>query len=180
MNLYAVTQMNHGAEHRWIFSEEDLVREVSKYSYDDGPIPNEDEINFWPIGGSNCGPSHICKLDSEEEIYEFLTSPGSGPDSDDPELVDLAEYYYAADIYDQWYWYSSTGYFVEQFGLTQEQTEGHDDCLDIAKQMIAALKEAGYEDFDYRNPFYGDNSSMRYSELSKLYKKVVEEDEDDD
>lgn len=39
MNYYLVNQFNHGAEHRWVFSEDQLAEQV----YHGGPVPDEDE-----------------------------------------------------------------------------------------------------------------------------------------
>ena len=39
--------------------------------------------------------------------------------------------------------------------------------------MIKDLKASGYEDFDYNNPFYGENRDMTFDELCDLYEEVV-------
>ena len=175
MNTYGVTQMNHGADHRWIFSEEELARDIDKYFYDDDAIPNCDEIECWPIGGSNCGPGIIQRLYTDDEIRDFLTEPGLGADSEDPELVDLAEYYCEADYYDQWYYRSSTKSEMERLGISFANTQSHDSRYDEAEQMIRELQESGYAEFDYSNPFYGENRDMRFSELCDLHEKIVKE-----
>ena len=175
MNYYAVTQMNHGAEHKWIFDEETIAREVEQYFNSDEPIPNEDEVPFWPISGSDSGYAHIVKMNSDEEIREFLTAPGDGPDLDDPTLVSLAEYYCEADQDDNWcQTQSHTDWFMKQFGLERSQVSSDDTRYDEAKRMIAALQEAGYRDFDFEDPFYGENRDMRYSDLCALHEMYVE------
>lgn len=172
MSMYGVTQMNHGADHRWIFSEEDLREDI--YS-DEESIPDEDEVDCWPIGGSNCGASILIKLDTDEEIKSYLIDPGMGPDVEDPELVDLAEYYCEADYHDHWCYKSSTRTEMERLGITWEETQSRDSRYEEAEQMIRELQEGGYSDFDYENPFYGENRDMRFSELCDLHEKICKQ-----
>ena len=169
MSMYGVTQMNHGAEHRWIFSEEELSREL----YDGDPVPDKVyDIPFWPIGGSNCGYSNATKLNTDEEIREFLTAPGLGADLEDPCLVDLAEYYCEADAYNDWCQVSSTRAEMERLGISFAETQSNDSRYDEAIKMIEKLRKNGYSDFDYDNPFYGENRNMRFSELCDKYEEI--------
>lgn len=55
--------------------------------------------------------------------------------------------------------------------------EQKDSRYEEAKEMIDNLKEMGYPNFDYDNPFYGDNRDMRLSELRELYEKQREKEE---
>ena len=169
MNYYAVTQFLHGAEKKWIY-EEDVI---SQKMYDGKTPPEEDCADLlWPIGGSNSSATFIKKMESEQAIYDFLTAPGEGPDLEDPELVDLAEYYCCVD--DCYGDNDCTDKFMEKFGLKYEDLYTYDDRVEEAKKMIAALKEIGYTDFDYDDPFYGDNRDWRfYEDLTETYEKVV-------
>lgn len=172
---YAVTQFNNGAEHKWIFDEMTVMQALSEHGIKSPEGIEAESIDcFWPISGSNCSSTFFMKMDSLEEIKEFLIAPGQGPDSLDPTLVDLAEYYCAIDTYDTWsYDVSSTEKFVKKFGLNPDNLETGDSRYDDAKKMITVLKELGYKDFDYENPFYGNNSDTTYDELYSLYKEQI-------
>lgn len=166
MNYYLVFQTYYGADHKWIFDEETISREV----YDDGPVPDVDDVSYWPIGGSNCSDTQIVKANSEDDIRRFLTAPPCGPDSEDPMLIDLSEYYSALDCD----YGSCTKEFLDKFGITKKDSDAEE--FGTAEQMILALQKAGYADFDYNDPFYGKNRSMRYSELCDLYEEVCGND----
>ncbi len=167
MNYYAVTQLNHGAEHKWIFDERTIIDSLGQ-NFDDFYIDCP-----WPTGGSSSSATRICKMNSDEEICNFLTAPGEGPGLEDPMLVDLAEYYCSVDVADTWCQDKScTGEFVQKFGLVCEDT--HDERYDEAKKMIQSLQKSGYTNFDYDDPFYGNDSEMGYSELCDLYEREVE------
>ena len=160
MSYYTVIQSCHGADHKWIFKEETISNDV----FDGGPVPDEADIGCWPIGGSNSSDAHIRKVNSEEEVLDFLTAPCDGPDAEDPMLVDLAEYYCSVDTD----YGSCTAYFLQRFELVLNSI---DYRLEEAQKMIQALQERGYDDFDYSKPFYGANRCMRYSELCEIYEK---------
>ena len=86
-------------------------------------------------------------------------------------LVDIAEYMLTISTDDG----SCTQMFLDKFGF--KACTLFDDkygTMEEANQMIAALKEAGYEEFDYEDPFYGENRDMTIQELRNLYKKVTE------
>lgn len=170
MNYYLVKQFNHGAEHRWVFNENQLVEQV----YHGIPIPDVDYRAHWPIGGINCSHSRIIKANSEDEIRQFLLAPGNGANYEDPTLVDIAEYYCSVDINDRWCYESCTGEIVRRLDIQCKNT--YDSNYDIAENMIKELQKAGYTDFDYGNPFYGENRGMRYSELRDLYKEICGND----
>lgn len=171
MNYYLVNQFNHGAEHKWVFNENQLAEQV----YRGAPIPDEDEQPYWPIGGSNCAPSQIYKTNSDDEIRDFLLSPGDGTEYEDPMLVDIAEYYCSVDVDDIWCHESYTGETMQRLGIKCNDT--FDGRYEEAEKMISALQKAEYTDFDYGNPFYGENRSMRYSELCDLYEEVCSNDQ---
>lgn len=170
MNYYLVNQFNHSAEHKWVFNENQLSEQV----YHGTQIPDKDEVPYWPIGGSNSSYSNICKAESDEDIRRFLTSPGDGLDWEDPILVDIAEYYCSVDIDDIWCHESCTGEVARRLGIQCEDT--YDSRYKEAEKMIKELQDAGYPDFDYNDPFYGENRGMRYSRLCDLHMEVCDND----
>lgn len=167
MSYYLVFQTHYGADYKWIFDEETISKEV----YGGGLVPNEDYASYWPIGGSNCSDSRIIKANNEDEIRQFLMAPPYGPDSEDPMLIDLSEYYSTLDCD----YGSCTEEFLDKFGITKRYSGAKD--FEVAEQMISALQKAGYADFDYDNPFCGENRDMRYSELCDLYEEVCGNDQ---
>ena len=173
MSYFGVSQMNHGHEYRWIYDGETLVKELDLLSEDE-ILEQSGSVLFFPIGGSNCSVTCIDKLQTDEEAKAFLTAGGDGPDSEDPMLVDIAEYLLTISVEDG----SCTQKFLNKFGLEAytacDDEHGH---MEKAEKMIEALKEAGYKDFDYDDSFYGENRDMTFRELCDLYKKVTEEND---
>ena len=170
VTYYGVSQFNHGAEHKWIFDSKTL----SKYVVLDDLIDGDCIDCYFPIGGSNSSCTWFEKLSTDKEIKDFLLRKGDGPDSEDPELVDIAEYYCSVDVNDSWCSDKScTGKFVEKLGITCEDT--HDNRYEEVENMLKALECIGYKDFDFKDPFYGKNRDMRYSELRDLYQQQIAE-----
>ena len=171
MRYFGVSQMCHGHEYRWIYDSKTLVKELELLSEDEILNMSDSEL-FFPIGGSNCSVTWIEELKTDEEAKNFLTAGGDGPDSDEPMLVDIAEYLLTISADDG----SCTQKFLKKFGLTEYTVcDDKHGTMKEAEQMIEALKAAGYEDFDYANPFYGENRFMTLQELRDLYKSVTEE-----
>ena len=166
---YGVIQMNHGHEYRWIFTEE-MIYDKAKLEGNIDEISGEDI--GWPINGSNSSSTFFVPLRSDAEIKDYLINGGYGPDSEDPCLVDLAEYLNTVDGDGEWC-KSCTKEFLEKFNLNAKDLERGDIRYDMAKIMIATLKKVGYKNFHYCNPFYGRNKNMTFNELCELYGKVL-------
>lgn len=167
MMIYGVTQLDHGHEHRWLFTEEEVAIQFQKY----GLVLTDDQVDLWPIGGSHSEPSYLQELCSDEDIKEFLTAPGEGPNSTDPMLAEIAEYYVTVDTDEG----SCTQEYLDKFGFDAEKlTQSDDKYQHYAEcvKMIAALKEINFEDLDYTNPYYGSSYDMRYSTLCTAYKSL--------
>ena len=170
---FGVTQFNHGHEYRWIYTDKVLIKNI----YHSGILPEYPTVDCidcgFPIGGSNSSATWIQPLEYEE-VKDFLTAAGEGPDFEDPELVDLGEYMLTVEDKDVYYG-SVTSKFIEEFGLNPRKLEQFDDDQHRkagVEFMAGQLKKAGYKEFDYSNPFYGKNRNMRFSELCDLYVKV--------
>lgn len=166
--VYGVMQTHYGQEFRWLFSEEEILRQMNRHGRQ---LTLEDEtwVSCWPIGGSNSSDAVITRLDSDEEIKNFLTERADN-ELDDPTLFGIAEFYVAVHVEDG----SCTQDYLDKFGLTLKDLEQTDDMFDRRKnseKMISDLKACGYEDFDYERPFYGYNRCMRYSELCSLWEQ---------
>ena len=171
-NYYGVSQLNHGHEYRWIYEESVL----SKNIYDNNSVPNEDNLDCsFPIGGSNSSSTWIKKLNDLSEIKDFLTAPAEGPDSEDPMLIDIAEYLLTISTEDN----SCTEQFLKQLNLTTDNLEQTDDKYkhkENAIKIFNYLNSINYPNFDHNNPFYGNNKDMTYSELCDIYKQSTGED----
>lgn len=166
---YGVEQSHYGADYRWIFDEKTL----SKEAYKGGPVPDKDELEYFPIGGSNSSFSRIVKLNSDEEIKAFLTAPAPGPDYDDPELRDIGDYYLSVENDCG----SCTGKFVKKFNLTYEELHQSDDIdkhFANAEKMFKFLKKINYPGLDNADLFASKFSHMRYSELCDIYEQEKE------
>ena len=133
----------------------------------------EDSIDYFPIGGSNATAGFVQELNTDEEIIDFLTAGGYN-DSGDPTLVDVGEYYLTIED-DDVYWGCITGEYLKKFGLTTDELNQDDDVYGsgaTVEQIAEYFKEIGYDDFDYEDPFYGDDCDMTVSELIDLYHEV--------
>lgn len=175
MTYYGVKQSVHGHEYRWIFEKSVLDENM----YGDVSAPDHDVTDCgFPIAGSNSSATTIQRLNTDNAIKDFLTAPATGPDMDDPMLVDIGEYCVSVANNHG----SCTDLFMQKFGLSYEDLERNDDvwCRERkVRRIFANLKEAGHTGLDYANPLYGRNKNMRYSELISLYVKVTGNDQPD-
>jgi len=166
--VYGVMQTHYGHEYRWLFTGEEIQRQMSARGRQ-LTLDDETWVSFWPFGGSNSSEAVITRLDSDDKIKNFLTERADS-ELDDPTLCDIAEFYVTVDVEDG----SCTQEYLDKFGLTLKELEQTDDKFDRrqnSEKMISDLKACGYEDFDYEKPFYGNNSDMRYSELCSLWEQ---------
>lgn len=165
---YGVSQMNRGHEYRWIFDDKTLK---SRLGTDDVLSMSGENIRF-PLEGSDVSATWIQALPDLVTANGFLTAKGDGPDSSDPELIDIAEYLLTVEVDSD----SCTKSFLDVLGLDQGSLTQYDDeygHYNRARAMISDLQKAGYVGIDYAHPFYGDNSDMRYSELCDIFEKEV-------
>jgi len=166
-NYYGVTQLSHGHEYRWIFRGKVLVEALGLNSEEEIIDCSGKDLLF-PMGGSNASCMWIEKLESDEAAVKYLLAEGDGPDSDDPSLVDIAEYRVTVSNDSN----SCTQEIIEKFALDEKDLSQMDDIYHHyaeTEKMIKDLKLSGYKDFDYDNPYYGKNRDMKYSELFNLW-----------
>lgn len=97
---YGFIQVNHGADHVFIYTRGQIENEFARYGIKPNVLPEGDdisELDGFPIGGSNSAPSRIWKLEGDKAAKNFLLWEAEGPDYEDPPLRGLAEYYFALD-----------------------------------------------------------------------------------
>ena len=151
-------QYCHGAEHRYIYSE-DKLEEILKNK--DLLDDNENlydisgsEILF-PIGGSNSSATWFQKIETLEDADRFL-SRECETEYDDPTLIDIAEYYMSVETKDTNYGDKrvDTDYILTLLGKTfrDYDVNKYPGLKEVEKQ-IEILKQSGYENFDYERPF---------------------------
>lgn len=167
--IYGVLQSHYGHDYRYLYTEEQLIEESQHTGIDDllERAKAGESVSYWPIGGSNSSDAVFTPLNSDDEILGFLHE-NAGADYEDPMLVDLAEYINSIATDE-----GCAQEYLDKFGLKASELEAGDDRYDRAVKMIADLKAAGYEDFDYERPFYGNNREMRYSELCNLHEVAM-------
>ena len=181
INYYGVSQLFHGHEYKWIFEESVLMNNMyTENDFKTNPMLdkqtfltecNDHDCGF-PIGGSNSSSTFTKRLDTLDDVKAFLTEPAEGPDADDPILVDIAEYLMTVDNDSG----SCTDKFLSILGLDIKSLEQFDDKYNHrknAEMMINSLKAHNYPDFDYNDPFYGNNRDMTYSELCDIYEQNI-------
>ena len=152
--LFGVIQSNHGHEYRWLFTG-DAIYELT------GEYPEDDEcIDFFPMSGSNVSAGWVQELTSDDQIIHFLKDCGE----------------YAVTINDDDVtWGSVTRKYLDMYGLSAEELEQTDDAYGSVATVEAIanyFKQIGFDEFDYDDPFYGNDSDMRISELIDLYNEV--------
>lgn len=167
--IYGVLQMCHGHDYRYLFTREQIIAASRHTGIADllDRAETGGSVSYWPIGGSNSSDAVFTPLDSDEAILAYLKE-NLGADCEDPSLVELSEYINSIATDE-----GCAQEYLDKFGLTASELEAGDSKYDEAVRMIAELKAAGYEDFDYDNPFYGDNRGMRFSELCAIHEACM-------
>lgn len=188
MEYVGLTQSYYGHEYRFIFPKEEAIKEGCT-------VGEWDDISF-PMGGSNASSTFTEELRDEDSIREFLTREAYGPDLEDPLLIDIAEYRMSIGLDN-----GCAGEFLEKFGLTARELEQDDDMLrrkDRCQNMMAEMKpyaelvdeimstmqfdmcefERPVDKIDFENPFYGDGSDLRFSELEDIYSNFLKKKEE--
>ena len=157
MKYYGVRQTSHGADHVFVFSEEDIKREIEagylgredfeKY-FPDNPEEGT-EVAFFPWGGSNVSDGFVELLEDEEAAYNYLTQRDAmGPDLEDPCLVDMAEYYWKVEVHE-----GCAGEILAKRGITVEEVEKR-AIEDHESKMAYITKALG--DIDFYSGEYRD------------------------
>lgn len=174
MKYYGVIQSHCGHEYRWIYDEDTLTKNIGEIH------AGESEDIHFPMGGSNSSSTLIVELKSDEDARAFLTCLGDGPDMEDPTLVDIAEYLVSVEPESD----CCTKSFMDKFGFNLNDLIQYDDCYNHrskSEQMIAEMLQyednllelSNYRVIDRDNPFYGESSDMRYSELCSMYEEFT-------
>lgn len=154
---YYVSQFNYGHEYVWIFDKEGL-RNTPAYE----AIKNLDAIESacidirWPIGGSNSSSTWIVKCIDKQHAKTMLTKTANGPDLEDPQLIDIAEYLCTVETDCG----SCTQEILDEYNLKANELTQTDSRYD-------ELIELGVKPED----FYHDMASVRYSEVEKQLKE---------
>lgn len=156
--MIGVSQNRYGHEMRWIFSDAEVYEQVfSPLGYDGVP----DDIVFdchWPYGGSNSSATYFKKLKTDEEALAFLKAPAEA-DYDDPELIDLAEFYLTIETDCD----SITQKVLDKFNLSADDLGQVDPRYKEIQMLI--VNNSKLAAIDYSNPFYGKSKNLRYSQL---------------
>lgn len=170
---WCLEQSCYGHIHRFVYTESELKETMQKYGLDKKYDLNDilcdkdvQDIRF-PISGSNSSATYFVECPTEKDVVAFLKSDVE-VDYADPELIDLMEGMMTIETSD-----GCGNYFVEKYQFDEEPR--YDPRLDDSEYMINKLKELGYKDFDFENPFYGENRDMRYSELSEIFEEYTKD-----
>ncbi len=98
MKYYGFLQSHYGADHLYVYNEEQIREEFERCGISMDVLPtdknNSGEVSFFPISGSNSGTAIITFLENDEAALEYLQQAAMGPDVEDPMLADIAEYYF--------------------------------------------------------------------------------------
>ena len=147
---YGFIQMSHGADHIFVYTEEQIQQEFTQRGIDLDLLPTDEEnseIDFFPIGGSNSAASVITRLEGDEDVKKYLQKKALGPDFSDPMLVDLAEYYWGLQTDE-----GCLQELLDRLGLDQDTLE-HDAMKDINDEIDMICDTLCIT----RNEFYDDD-----------------------
>ena len=153
-NLYFVSQSHCGHEYVWIFNEKGL-EESGEYEHIMDWLGDDNNTVvdiLWPMGGSNSSATYISKLSSEEDAKNCILAEADGPDSEDPMLVDIAEYLRTVETDCG----SVTQRILDRYSLDAKELTQTDCRYD---ELIGL----GIKPED----FYGERSEERYSDVKK-------------
>ena len=160
--IYGVQQSVYGHAYRYIYTGDILV---SKGIFLPAKINAICEDIGFPNGGSNSGSTSIEKLESLDEVKNFLLADFE-TDLADPQLIDIAEGICTI----QTGYNSITSQFIELLHIPQSELTKDNALLAESEKMIQELKSSDTDyDIDFDNPFYGTSRNMRFSELCELY-----------
>ena len=165
---YGFIQENHGADHVFIYTKEQILEEFEHYGIEPDVLPTEmndiSELDGFPIGGSNSAPSRIWMLEGDEAAKAFICREADGPDYEDPPLVGLAEYYFALDTVE-----GCMKELLDKFGIDKEaQEEKAMKKVEDDTALVCETLGISYKDF------YDDKYA--YVRMSEIYNR--EEDRD--
>jgi len=138
MKYYGIIQMRHGADHVFVYNEDQIKAEIehlAKIGHPDvlnetmlptDPVKKSNGIydkgvevsDIWPYGGSNNNCSIICLLENEQDVLTFLNGPALGPDLEDPMYCDMSEYYYEIETDE-----GCAAEILEKYNLTAKEVE---------------------------------------------------------
>ena len=174
VRFWGVEQSHYGHIYRYIFTDKALREELKDCSVKDDILSRNYSTAdiLWPMGGSNSSATYFFPCNTGEDAKTFLTMEVE-VDCDDPELVDLSEGIMTIELEE-----GIAKDFVEKYNIPLDVR--YDNRYFEAKEMIDALKEAGYANLDYDNTFYGANKDMRFSELEEIYEREVASKGSDD
>lgn len=173
MKYYGIIQMRHGADHVFVYNEDQIKVEIeylAKIGHPDilneailptDPVKKSNGIydkgvevsDIWPYGGSNNNCSMICLLENEQDVLTFLNGPALGPDVEDPMFCDMSEYYYDIETDE-----GCAKDVLESLHLTVEEV--------VRKAMEAVDQEKAV--FEALELNYNGLEEMRFSEASML------------
>lgn len=170
-DIYGLQQSRHGHAYRFIYDGETLRQfDIALPAIGDD---YSEDIGF-PINSRNFGgPTHITKLESLDEVKDFLFADYE-TDYEDPRLIDIAEG--ACTIVTDNF---ISDLLVKQLPHIPKNELTKDNAFELtkdnallapAKQMIQELQNADTDyEIDFNNPFYGTSKDMRFSDLTALY-----------
>ena len=169
---YGFTQLSHGADHIYIYTEDQILQEFAKRGIDPAVLPKDDkttELDFFPVGGSNSATSVITRLEGDESIKEYLQQKALGPDFSDPTLVDLAEYYWGLQTDE-----GCLQELLDRLGLDQDTLE-HDAMEDINNEIAMICDTLGITSKDFYEDYFRDfrRSDVYFiNEIEDLVRKM--------
>ena len=162
VKYYGVIQGCHGADHVYLYTEEQINAEFEKYGINRDYLPESAEDTgtydiLWPMGGSNSSATYLELCETKEDAVRFLTQTALGPDFEDPELVDLAEYYWQIETDE-----GCAGDIITEFGINKEETE-KDAIAGINSQIEEICGQLHIRPADFYQTEYRD---IRVSEVA--------------
>ena len=164
-DIYGLQQSSHGHAYRFVYDGETLRRlDITPPAIGDD---YSEDIGF-PINSKNSGSTYITKLESLDEVKDFLLADYE-TDYEDPRLIDIAEGT-CTIVIDSFI----SDLLVKQLLHIPDKLTKDNALLAPAEQMIQELKDADTDyEIDFNSPFYGTSKDMRFSDLTALYEAYI-------
>ena len=152
---YGFIQSSHGADHVFVFTEDQLQELFDYYGEDMDVLPTDPEetaeLDGFPMGGSNSGTAVISLLETKDDVLSYLQQEALGPDLEDPYLVDMAEYYWGID---------DGGYGCGNGLAARMLREAGFDVAEVEKKAMKSIEDETQQICDVlgitRKDFYDD------------------------
>ena len=153
-------QASHGHDYLFLFTMEEVKKKFEENEIELDYIPKSENENgacydiLWPMGGSNSSATTLYYLEGKKAAKDFLTRGCWGPDSEDPMLIDLAEYVWSIETDE-----GHAKEILDEYGINPEDYTQYDERVKELEEKYGLTTDDLYSD---------KWSDVRYSEVEEM------------